>query len=284
MNKIKSLQPQAIDVLIHKNTEKPNKGKYNHIEEKGTYLCRQCGLALFRSTHKFLSSCGWPSFDDEIPQTIKRQLDKDGIRTEILCSRCESHLGHVFIGEKYTEKNLRHCVNSLSIELVNDQNIKDSEEGIFAGGCFWGVQHLLNQLPGVLKTEAGYTGGDANYPTYREVCSGKTGHLEAVRVLYDPSCIDYQTLTKHFLEIHDPTQANGQGPDIGAQYQSAIFYFNEQQKKISEELLAVLQTKGYKTVTKLLEVKTFWPAEDYHQYYYQKNTKAPYCHTRAQRF
>ena len=152
MDKTKSLTPDALYVLVNKGTEMPHTGKYNHFEGKGTYLCKRCGLALFRSDHKFLSSCGWPSFDDELPQAIKREVDKDGRRTEILCQRCEGHLGHIFLGEHYTKNNLRHCVNSLSIEFVNDNEVKDSEEAIFAGGCFWGVQHLLNQLPRVLKT------------------------------------------------------------------------------------------------------------------------------------
>lgn len=283
-NKTKTLTPETKHVVFEKGTEAPFSGEYYNEEGQGTYLCRVCGLALFRADAKFHSGCGWPSFDDEIVGTIRREPDGDGRRTEILCTRCGAHLGHVFSGEYFTAKNQRHCVNSLSVDFVHSDTILDSEEAIFAGGCFWGVQHLFNQLKGVVKTEVGYTGGHYLNPSYSDVCRGDSGHLEATRVIYDPTLLDYETLTKYFLEIHDPTQANGQGPDIGSSYLSAIFYLNATQKEIAEKLIQLLRNKGLNVVTQVREASVFWKAEPDHQEYYLKTGKAPYCHSRVARF
>jgi len=278
MNKAKTLTPDTLYITAQKGTELPHTGNYNTFQGEGTYLCRQCGLALFRSNHKFLSSCGWPSFDDEIPNVIKRALDHDGRRTEILCSRCDAHLGHAFEGEYLTEKNLRHCVNSLSVDFANSNMVIDTEEAIFAGGCFWGTQYLFDKFPGVVKTEVGYSGGHLDYPNYEEVCGKKSGYLEVLRVVFDTAITDYEAIAKYFLEIHDATQTNGQGPDIGPQYLSAIFYFNDSQKQIAEKLIAILKSKQLDVVTTLRPATIFWPAEQYHQAYYQKTRHEPYCH------
>lgn len=159
-----------------------------------------------------------------------------------------------------------------------------TQEAIVAGGCFWGVQALLDQLPGVVKTEVGYTGGHKSHPTYQEVCKTDTGHFEATRIIYDPAILDYETLIKYFFEIHDPTQVDGQGPDIGSSYRSAIFYYDEQQKSIAEKVIQELRSKKYNVVTELLPVSIFWKAELYHQDYYAKTGKEPYCHVRVKRF
>ena len=284
MDKRKTLTPEILQIVQHKGTEPPHIGKYTTHEGQGTYLCRQCGLALFRSTHKFLSACGWPSFDDELPDALVRYPDADGMRTEICCGRCDAHLGHVFEGEKHTENDLRHCVNSLAIEFVGDVKIEDTEEAIYAGGCFWGVEHLLKAQDGVLITEVGYIGGHLDHPSYQAVCQGDTGHQEAVRVVFDPKRIDFAALTKCFFEIHDPTQSNGQGPDLGDQYRSVIFYLDDSQKQIAMDLITELRENGYDVKTELQEASVFWPAEDHHQNYYQKNQKSPYCHVRVERF
>lgn len=282
--KTQSLSPEMRKVIVNKGTEQPFVGIYDDFNEPGTYLCRQCGLALFRSETKFHSGCGWPSFDNEILGAVKKLPDADGRRTEILCMRCHAHLGHVFIGEGFTEKNVRHCVNSVSLDFVSDQGVVDSEEAILAGGCFWGMEYYFKQLPGVLKTEVGYIGGNKDSPSYEEVCHGATHHYEATRVVYDPSKLSYERLIKFFFEIHDPTQANGQGPDIGEQYQSAIFYYNKEQKEISEQVINLLNQKGCQIVTKLLPISVFWPAEQYHQNYYTKTSKLPYCHRYEKKF
>jgi peptide methionine sulfoxide reductase msrA/msrB len=282
--KTKSLPPNALYVVLNKGTEPPFTGPYTDWDGAGSYLCRQCGLTLFRSQAKFHSGCGWPSFDEEIPKAVTQKPDADGRRTEILCARCKAHLGHVFQGEKFTTKDIRHCVNSLSLDFVPDLMVKDTEEAIFAAGCFWGVEYYFKKLPGVLKAEVGYTGGHQTEPTYDEVCQGKTGHVEALRVIYDPTTVTYEQLTRYFFEIHNPTQKNGQGPDLGGQYLSMIFYYDEQQKKTAEGLIQELEKKGYAIATQLAAVTTFWRAEDYHQAYYDKMGKEPYCHRYEKRF
>ncbi|MCC2625116.1 MAG: msrA3 [Burkholderiales bacterium] len=284
MLKTNSLTPYELGIIQDKDTEHPGTGRYTDYEDSGTYLCRNCGLALFRSQRKFHSGCGWPSFDNEITGNIKREPDQDGKRTEILCNRCNAHLGHVFNGEGYTPLNTRHCVNSASLDFVADETVTDTEEAILAAGCFWGIQYYLDKLDGVLKTEVGYSGGSKLNPTYKEVCTGNTGHLEVLRVLYDPQKITYADILKYFFEIHDFTQTNGQGPDLGEQYLSAIFYFNEEQQQIARNIIEILSSKCYSVATLLREVSIFWPAEDYHQNYYAKNGKTPYCHTKRKIF
>jgi peptide methionine sulfoxide reductase msrA/msrB len=274
-------------VIINKGTERPWTGEYTDFKGKGTYLCKWCDAPLYRSEDKFDSHCGWPSFDDEIPGAVRRQLDADGHRVEILCANCGGHLGHVFEGEGFTSKNTRHCVNSISMKFKpyeSMENQKKTETAIFACGCFWGVQHYFDKAPGVISTEVGYTGGHKANPTYKEVCSHTTGHVEAIRVVYDPAKTTFEDLAKLFFEIHDPTQTNGQGPDIGPQYLSEAFYFNESQKSTIEKLIGILKSKGLKVVTKVRPAETFWPAEEYHQEYYEKTGGTPYCHFRTKRF
>lgn len=263
-----SLTPHAYDILINKATEKPNSGKYNiyGTDQVGTYLCRLCGTSLFHSDAKFLSSCGWPSFDREIANKVKKVPDSDGKRIEILCNNCDAHLGHIFRGENYTRQNIRYCVNSASVEFVNNIIEYNTEEIILAGGCFWGIEYKLQNLDGVLLTEVGYIGGDINYPNYKKVCSGKTGHMEGVRVIFDISIISYEDLLNFFMSIHDSSKANQEGVDIGTQYQSAIFYYNEKQKKIATKILELYKENNYST-TKIIPIRVFWPAEELHQNY-----------------
>jgi peptide methionine sulfoxide reductase msrA/msrB len=308
--KMNQLTPQEERVIVHKGTEAPFTGEYNNFHGKGAYVCRRCGAVLYRSDSKFDSDCGWPSFDDEIPGAVRHQPDADGMRTEILCAKCGAHLGHVFSGERLTPKNTRHCVNSISLKFIPDNatsatNVAalptatrsstpltrsapdpapKTETAIFAGGCFWGVEYYFKTAKGVLSTQVGYAGGHADNPTYKQICSGMTGHAEAVRVTYDPAQTTYESMAKLFFEIHDPTQMNRQGPDIGAQYRSIVFYQSDQQKTAAEKLIGILKAKGYNVATQVVPADTFWPAEDYHQQYYEKNGKAPYCHVYKKRF
>ncbi|MDX1547888.1 MAG: peptide-methionine (S)-S-oxide reductase MsrA [Rhodothermales bacterium] len=159
-----------------------------------------------------------------------------------------------------------------------------TERAIFASGCFWGTEYHFMQAPGVLSTRVGYTGGTVPNPSYREVCRGKTGHAEAIEVVYDPAKIDYETLARLFFETHDPTQVNRQGPDVGEQYRSAVFYLNDAQKAVAEKLIGILEEQGYDVATEVTEAGPFWPAEDYHQKYYAKNGQTPYCHVYTKRF
>ena len=281
---LNKLTPEEKRVIIDKGTEAPFTGEYNKHKAAGTYTCKQCGAELFRSSDKFESSCGWPSFDDEIPGAVKRTLDADGRRTEITCASCGGHLGHVFEGEGFTPKDPRHCVNSISLNFVAASEAPTTEKAYFAGGCFWGTDHLLAQAEGVISSQAGYMGGHTENPTYEEVCGKGTGHAEAVEVIYDPSKTDYETLARLFFEIHDPTQENRQGPDIGSQYRSAIFYTNDEQKQIAEKLIGILKDKGYDVVTEVARADRFWEAEAYHQDYYERNGKRPYCHVYTERF
>ena len=280
----RNLTPEEKYVIVHRGTEKPFSGKYYKLDEKGVYVCKRCGSPLYKSDAKFDSNCGWPSFDDEILEAVKHQPDADGVRIEIVCNRCDAHLGHVFHGEGLTEKNVRHCVNSISLAFIPDSDSLKTQRAIFAGGCFWGVEYYFQKAKGVISTRVGYTGGHKVNPTYKEVCSGSTGHAEAIEVTFDPSETTYEDLARLFFEIHDPTQVNRQGPDIGEQYRSAIFYLDEEQKAIAEKLIQILKDKGYKIATETRKAEQFWAAEKYHQDYYENTGKQPYCHVYQKRF
>ena len=279
------LTPEEERVIVRKGTEAPFSGKYYQNRETGTYQCRRCDAPLFRSSDKFESGTGWPSFDDALPGAVKEVRDADGRRTEIVCANCGAHLGHVFFNEGMTAKNVRHCVNSVSLNFQSEaQKPSTTRTAVFAGGCFWGVEYHFSKVNGVLSVKSGYTGGEIANPTYKQVCSGRTGHAEAVEVEYDPSLVSYETLAKLFFEIHDPTQVNRQGPDVGTQYRSAVFYADEEQRKAAEKLIAELKAKGYRVATSVEKAGTFWAAEDYHQDYYQKTGHQPYCHVYTKRF
>lgn len=284
MHRYHLLSKEEEHVLIEHGTEAPFSGCFTAFHEPGIFLCRRCDQPLFISEAKFSSSCGWPSFDEEIPHAVEKRLDPDGERMEIVCSRCHGHLGHVFYHEHFTPKNTRHCVNSLSLAFNPLYTHDHYERALVAGGCFWGVEHLLKDLPGVVSITCGYIGGHVVDPTYEEVCTGLTHHVEAIEAHLDPKKISYSTFIKEFLNIHDPTQLNRQGPDVGSQYRSGIYFLSNKQKHIAEDLLEVLKNKGINIVTELLPASAFYPAESYHQNYYQKTGKTPYCHVRSEKF
>lgn len=289
------LTPQEADIILRKATEAPWSGKYEKNTAAGTYLCRQCGVALYRSADKFDSGCGWPAFDDALPGMVRRQPDADGLRVEITCNHCGGHLGHVFEGEGLTAKNTRYCVNSLSMRfaaagsteeklgLALYQQVHDTSVAVLAGGCFWGVEDELSKLPGVVDVRSGYTGGHTDRPSYAEVSRGDTGHAEAVLVRFDPKQISYETIVRRFFEIHDPTQLDRQGPDVGSQYRSSIFWLDEEQKRTAEKLVSELRDLGYDVVTRLEKAGPFFEAEAFHQDFTRRTGRGG-CHLAVPRF
>ena len=280
--KLNTLTPEEQAVILHKATERPFSGEYETNFAKGTYVCKQCDAPLYRSEDKFDAHCGWPSFDDEIPGAVKRIPDADGRRTEIVCNNCGAHLGHVFLNEGFTPKNTRFCVNSISLKFIPAKEMKQEnnthETAYFASGCFWGTQYHFMKAAGVISTTVGYMGGHTQKPTYKEVCTGETGHAETTEVVFDNTKTSYENMVKLYFETHDFTQVGGQGPDIGDQYRSVIFYTSEAQKQIAEKYVRILTDKGYKVATILQKAPEFWKAEDYHQEYYEKKNGTPYCH------
>jgi len=271
------LTPEEERVIVHKGTEAPYTGEYTNNKRSGTYVCRRCNTPLYKSSDKFDSHCGWPSFDDEIKGAVKRVPDADGMRTEIICAHCGAHLGHVFLNEGFTAKETRHCVNSISLKFIPEEN-KMIKKAYFASGCFWGTEYYFMKANGVKHTSVGFMGGHVDHPSYEQVCQKNTGHLETTEVEYDTSKTSYENLVKLFFETHDFTQTNGQGPDIGPQYLSCLFYADESEKETAEKYIKVLTDKGYKVATMLKPLSTFWKAEDYHQQYYEHKGTKPYCH------
>ncbi len=281
---MKKLSDKEKYVIINKGTEAPFSGEFYENNRVGKYFCKQCGALLFSSKNQFDSGCGWPSFDDELSDSVKKIQDKDGRRVEILCKNCDGHLGHIFHGEEITTKNVRYCVNSISLDF-KEQDIQENDEiAYFAAGCFWGVEYYFQKEFGVKSVRSGYMGGGVKNPNYEAVCKGDSGHLEVVEIIFDRKKTNFEKLCKLFFEIHDQSQENGQGPDIGSQYLSAIFFANQEQKETALKLIEMLQNKGLKVTTILRKQEEFWPAELYHQGYYEKNGKNPYCHKRTKKF
>lgn len=271
------LTPFERYVIENKGTEKPFTGLLTNTMILGKYHCKRCMQPLYASEHKFLSHCGWPSFDDEFPGAVKKVPDVDGRRTEIICSKCEAHLGHIFEGEYLTPKNIRHCVNSVSLTFSPSEP-QSQKSVVLASGCFWGTQHFLSRINGVIKTQVGYTDGHIEHPSYKQVCTGKTGHVEAVLVDYDPTLTRLEEILMIFFETHNFSQVDGQGPDLGPQYLSVIFYDTPEEKSIMEGLISNLKKLGHQVATAIKPRVRFWPAEDYHQNYYERKGEIPYCH------
>ncbi|QZE13530.1 bifunctional methionine sulfoxide reductase B/A protein [Halosquirtibacter laminarini] len=291
-NQYNTLSQEEKNIIENKYTEAPFTGKYDSFKKAGTYICKRCNAPLYKSNDKFDAGCGWPAFDDEIEGAVKRVPDNDGLRTEIVCSNCDAHLGHVFLNEGFTKKQTRHCVNSISMTFIPQGEAlpkkivlhPEVEVAYLASGCFWGTEYHLQKIPGVISTTVGYMGGETKNPTYKEVCSGRTGHAETTKVMFDPKKVSFETIAKIYFETHDTSQIDGQGPDIGTQYRSVIFYTNTKQKEVSEKLMEQLRGKGYVVVTELTPAEIFYDAETYHQDYYENKGSSPYCHIYQNKF
>ena len=277
------LSKEQYYILREKGTERPFTGEFLFTKDKGVYKCAGCGNELFTDEMKFDSHCGWPSFDREIAGGKIKQTEDNSHgmrRIEITCAKCDGHLGHIF-DDGPTATGKRYCVNSLSLQF-EPKNKKEStlEQITLGGGCFWCIEAVFEELKGVKKVESGYSGGQKANPTYKEVCSGNTGHVEVVNITFDPAEISLEELLEVFFTVHDPTTLNRQGADVGTQYRSEIFYHNQQQKEISEKVIATLNKEkafAKPIVTKVTAFDKFYIAEDYHQEYYQLNKTQPYC-------
>jgi peptide methionine sulfoxide reductase msrA/msrB len=280
-----ALTPEQFEVMRKCGTERPFSGKYNDFWDEGIYVCAGCGTPLFLSATKYEHGTGWPSFTTPADETNIEYRDDNSLlakRVEVRCAACGAHLGHVF-DDGPEPTYLHYCINSASLDFRPEAAAKTegpavaaaaTETATFAAGCFWGVEHKLGKLPGVVSTVVGYTGGKTVNPTYEEVCSDRTGHAEAVQVIFDPKRVSYADLVRHFFSIHDPTQVDRQGPDQGTQYRSAIFFHDEAQRTAAREVMDELESsRRYKKrlATELVQASAFYKAEEYHQKYYEKH-------------
>lgn len=281
-------------------TEPPFQNEYWDNKHPGLYVDPVSGEVLFSSLDKFDSGTGWPSFTRSVHPDLLEYVEDTSFgmhRVEVRTKHTKGHLGHVF-EDGPPPTGMRYCINSASLQFIPVEEVVmrgyldywylfssillSFDQIIVAAGCFWGVEAYFNGVEGVLETTVGYAGGHTLWPTYEDVCSGETGHAESVLLRFDPRQISLEKILGHFFFIHDPESLDRQGNDIGSQYRSAIFFLKEEHGVVIEKALEKLRREGKRPVTEVAPAKNFYPAEEYHQKYLEKNPTG-YCHINLSR-
>ncbi len=299
-----SLTPLQYHVTQECGTEPPFRNAYWDEHQDGIYVDVVSGQPLFTSADKFDSGSGWPSFTRPLRVEAVTLHGDDSLgmqRVEVRSASADSHLGHVF-EDGPGSSGLRYCINSASLHFVpveelaergygeylalfdgrrGEETEVDEQVAILAGGCFWGMEEIVRDIPGVLDTDVGYTGGDVEDPDYAVVRTGRSGHAEAIRVVFDPARLSYADLLDWFFRMHDPTTRDRQGNDVGSQYRSAIFVADDHQRQQAEAAVERAGASGrwsLPIVTEIVHASAFFAAEGYHQDYLRKNPGGYTCH------